>query len=73
MSDHTHFTNLFQQNPINLAQCVSHLSVHLDHLREAAVVVQLLSCGPLCDPMDHSTPGFPVLHHLLELKLLSTE
>ena len=22
---------------------------------------------PLCDPMDCSTPGFPVLHHLLEL------
>ena len=20
----------------------------------------------LCDPMDHSTPGFPVLHHLLK-------
>ena len=28
----------------------------------------------LCDPMDHSTPGFPVLHHLLELlKLMSNE
>ena len=24
------------------------------------------SCLTLCDPMDHSTPGFPVLHHLLE-------
>ena len=21
----------------------------------------------LCDPMDHSTPGLPVHHHLLEL------
>ena len=25
------------------------------------------SCLTLCDPMDCSTPGFPVLHHLLEL------
>ena len=25
------------------------------------------SCPPLCDPMDCSTPGFHVLHYLLEL------
>ena len=25
------------------------------------------SCPPLCDPMDCSTPGFPVLHQLSEL------
>ena len=25
------------------------------------------SCPTLCDPMDCSTPGFPVLHHLPEL------
>ena len=24
-------------------------------------------CLTLCDPMDYSTPGFPVLHHLPEL------
>ena len=24
------------------------------------------SCLTLCDPMDYSMPGFPVLHHLLE-------
>ena len=24
------------------------------------------SCPALCDPMDHSTPGFPVLHYLPE-------
>ena len=30
-----------------------------------AIVAQ--SCPTLCNPMDHSTPGFPVLHHLLEL------
>ena len=31
------------------------------------VAVQWLSRVWLCDPMDCSTPGFPVLHHLLEL------
>ena len=31
------------------------------------VVVQLLSCVQLCDPMNCSTPGFPVHHHLPEL------
>ena len=30
-------------------------------------VVQSLSCVRLCDPMDSSMPGLPVLHHLLEL------
>ena len=25
------------------------------------------SCPTLCDPVDCSMPGFPVLHHLLEL------
>ena len=32
------------------------------------------SCPTLCDPVDGSTPGFPVLHHLRSLlKLMSTE
>ena len=25
------------------------------------------SCSTLCNPLDYSMPGFPVLHHLLEL------
>ena len=29
--------------------------------------VQLFSCVQLCNPMDHSTPGFPVHHQLPEL------
>ena len=32
-----------------------------------ADVVQSLSPVRLCDPMDSSTPGFPVHHHLLKL------
>ena len=31
------------------------------------VVVIAQSCLSLCDPTDCSMPGFPVLHHLLEL------
>ena len=31
-----------------------------------ALVIRLLSCVWLCDPMDCSTPGFPALHYLLE-------
>ena len=31
------------------------------------VFVQSLTHALLCHPMDCSTPGFPVLHHLLEL------
>ena len=33
------------------------------------------SCRTLCDPMDYSMPGFPVLHSPLQslLKLTSTE
>ena len=52
-----------------------HLFSALRHvpLRVAAFVVSL-SCPVLCDPMDCSTPGFPVLHHLPELtQLMSIE
>ena len=30
-------------------------------------VVQTLSCVQLCDPMDCSIPGFPVLHYLPQI------
>ena len=35
-------------------------------LNKLSCVVQLLSHVLLCDPVDCSTPGFPVHHHLLE-------
>ena len=38
---------------------------HQHHLGACCSVAQ--SCPILCDPMDCSTPGFPVLHHLPEL------
>ena len=28
--------------------------------------IPFLECSSLCDPMNHSMPGFPVLHYLLE-------
>ena len=37
----------------------------IKNINVSIIVVQ--SCPTLCDPMDCSTPGFPVLHHLLEL------
>ena len=36
------------------------------HIYCTAIVVQLLSRVQLCDPMDCSTPGLPVPHHLQE-------
>ena len=41
------------------------LPVH-HQLQRFIVVIQLLSHLTLCDPMDCSTLGFPVLHHLPE-------
>ena len=38
---------------------------HCDGFSCCCSVAQL--CPTLCDPMDCSRPGFPVLHHLLEL------
>ena len=36
-------------------------------LREFCCCSVAQSCLTLCNPMDCSTPGFPVLHHILEL------
>ena len=40
-------------------------SIYLSILSSISSVAQ--SCLTLCDPMDYSTPGFPVHHQLLEL------
>ena len=48
---------------IYIHRYISHVIISL----RKAIVVQLLSHVWLCDPMDCSTPGFPVHHHLLEL------
>ena len=55
--------------------CPVYLTPMQSTLRE--VILQFSSvaqsCLTLCDPMDCSTPGFPVHHQLLELKLMSIE
>ena len=33
---------------------------------DVTIVVWLLRCVRVCYPMDCSTPGFPILHHLLQ-------
>ena len=44
------------------------------YIHEHIIVVQLLSHVWLCNPMDWSMPGFPVLHHLRKLaQLMSIE
>ena len=35
-------------------------------LMKIVVGVQWLSHVQLCDPVDYNSPGFPVVHHLLE-------
>ena len=40
-------------------------AIHIDHIVMFSSVVKL--CPTLCNPMDCSKPGFPVLHQLLEL------
>ena len=36
------------------------------HCNLCSYCIVTQSCPTLCDPMDCSTPGFPVLHHLPE-------
>ena len=49
---------LVEQMLLKIASCISSLHCWCS-------VTQL--CLTLCDPMDCSASGFPVLHHLLEL------
>ena len=44
-------------------------TVNLRYLSMVIVVVQWLSHVQLCNPIDYSTPGFPVLHYLPEFVL----
>ena len=45
----------------------SHETVYLDDLIHNYICCSVTqSCPTLCNTMDCSTPGFPVLHHLLE-------
>ena len=56
-----HRTKVFHK----LSFCQESRQSHV--LRSSCCFSVAQSCPTLCDPMDCSTPGFPVLHHLLEL------
>ena len=51
--------NITEHEPSILLTCYNH------DLLQFCSVVQ--SCPTLCDPMDYSTPGFPVHHQLPEI------
>ena len=60
-----------KHNTIHIISPQSEMLGHnVTHLMSHITVALLLSSNSmwptLCDPMDCSTPGFPVLHHLLE-------
>ena len=52
--------------PSALASPPSWTSEHTPHCCCCGCFSITMSCPALCDPVDCSTPGFPVLHHLLE-------
>ena len=64
-------SHLGHHKALNTVPCVcSHqlpINTHMWNLQKWYCTVQSLSCVQLCDPMDCSTPDFPVHHQLLEL------
>ena len=59
--------------PVPLHPVWSHPAVILSQVLSLSALNLLLcccsvtqSCPTLCDPVDYSTPGFPVLHHFLD-------
>ena len=54
----TNLDRIFKSRDITLPAKVRLISVQFGSVTQ--------SCSTLCDPMNHSTPGLPVLHHLLE-------
>ena len=48
-----------------LKRLSTHIHIYYMYMNQFSSVTQ--SCLTLCDPMDCSTPGFPVHHQLLEL------
>ena len=47
--------------------CVYGVRGHMDSQFSQSVSSVAQSCPTLCDPMNRSTPGLPVHHHLPEL------
>ena len=54
--------------PLSRGQSPTHwCNLHGNALKSHSCCSVAKSCLTLCEPMDCSTPGFPVPHHLLEL------
>ena len=51
----------------NNTRIYSVLKIQYFKMQQSSVSSVTQSCSTLCDPMDCSMPGFPVLHQLLEL------
>ena len=50
----------------NMANCIHHQKLVEIHINNGMFSSVAQSCPTLCDPMNHSTPGLPVHHQLLE-------
>ena len=63
-----------QLKPCTAKEVTLLLSLCSRSLRLQGLQCDFTHCPTICDPMDCSTPGFPVLHHLPEFaKLMSIE
>ena len=61
-------TNSYRISPKVSDDKCTHSRVHLwERSRECQFSSVTQSCLTLCNPMDYSTPGFPVHHQLAEL------
>ena len=64
ISSSVYYLNRIQANILGLKRCTPLLDTGTFITVQFSSVAQ--SCLTLCNPMDHSTPGFPVHHQLLE-------
>ena len=57
---------IYVENPEELTNQLLKLTKHIVNLQDCCCCSVTESCPTLCDPMNGSTSGFPVLHHLPE-------
>ena len=57
-------TTTREESPLPQTRESPRVAIKTQHIHQFSSVAQ--SCPTLCDPVDCSTPGFPVYHQLLE-------
>ena len=57
---------IYVENPKELTNKLLKLANHIANLQDFCCFSVTKSCPTLCDPMNGSTSGFPVLHYLPE-------